>query len=222
MTQKTDPKELAANLRKPEGEYGRKVAEMLNNTNRYITGFTYATINPEDGQHILEIGFGNGRLMPELLNKASNIKLTGIDFSMDMVEEGQEILKEHIDRGDIELLHASVESLPFGNDTFDAICTINTLYFWPDPLENAKEILRVLKPGHRVFIGIRPKKEAEKIPATKFGFTLYEQQDAIDLLEKAGFENVTIKEQSDPPIEFNGEKHVLKSWVIIGDKPGKE
>ncbi|WMJ73009.1 class I SAM-dependent methyltransferase [Cytophagaceae bacterium ABcell3] len=219
MTDQPDPKEIAALLRKPEGEKGLKMAELLNDTNRYITEFTYLNVNPKNKQTILEIGFGNGKLMPELLSKAEGLKLIGVDFSEDMVAEGKRILCQYIENGEIELYEASVESLPFREESFDSVCSINTLYFWPDPVSNVQEILRVLKPGAKVYLGIRPKEEAEKLPATKYGFQLYSKDEAMGLLEQAGFENVELMEQTDLPVQFNGESKILRSWVFIGQKP---
>ena len=216
--QEIDPKELAALLRKPEGEKGIKVAEMLNSTNIHITKFIYESMELEDGQHVLEIGFGNGKLMPELLKLNKSVKLTGVDFAEDMVAQGKIILENYIRSGQISLSVASVEALPFEDNHFDAVCTINTLYFWPEAKECCKEVLRVLKPGGSIYIGIRPKGDAKKVPATQFGFTLYEKKDAIALLESAGFKEVHIEEQTDPPIEFRGEQKIFNSWVVIGTK----
>jgi ubiquinone/menaquinone biosynthesis C-methylase UbiE len=216
--QQPDPQLLAAQLRKPEGEFGIKVAEMLNNTNQFITAFTYDCVNPASGEVILEIGFGNGKLMPQLLQKSSDIKLFGIDFSEEMVMQGKKNLKSWIEKEEIQLVTASVENMPFDDNYFDKIATINTLYFWPNPLNDAKEVLRVLKPGGKICIGIRPKEEAKKVPATKYGFQLYDQEEAIGLFQKAGFENVRIMSHQDPPFEFNGKMLTMESWVIVGNK----
>lgn len=219
MEQQIDPKVLAALLRKPEGENGIMVAEKLNETNVHITNFTYDCVAPREGQTILEIGFGNGKLMPALFDKAKNFKLVGIELSEDMINVGNTFLISWIRNGLIELLPASVENMPFEDNTFDAVCTINTLYFWPDPINDAKEVLRVLKPGGKVFIAIRPKKVAEKLPATQYGFQLYENDEAMELLRNASFKNVHIESQLDRPVEFNGEMQSFESWVVIGSKP---
>ena len=44
-----------------------------------------------------------------------------------------------------EVLEGSVEALPFADDGFDKIITVESFYFWPDPQENLKEVRRVLK-----------------------------------------------------------------------------
>ena len=213
-----NPEELAALLKKPEGANGIKVAEMLNGTNIHITSFTYDSMNLKDGENILEIGFGNGKLMPKLLDKAKSLKLFGVDFSRNMVEQGKAILKEYINNGHINLLAASVEKLPYEDDYFDAVCTINTLYFWPDAVACCMEVQRVLKPAGKVYIGIRPKEDAQKIPETQYGFTLYNKTEALKLLKKAGFKEVLIKMQTDPPIDLSGETKIFNSLVVIGTK----
>ncbi len=185
---------------------------------QFITEFTYDCINPITGQHILEIGFGNGKLMPSLLKKADALTFTGIDFSEDMVNAGTTLLEPWISRNEIELHHASIEEMPFVDAFFDGVCTINTLYFWPEPVSNAKEVLRVLKPNGRVCIGIRPKRVAETVPATQFGFKLYEDDEAADLLSVAGFRNVEVRTQTDPPVMFDGKETHFESVVLIGTK----
>ena len=49
--------------------------------------------------------------------------------------------------GKMEVLEASVEHLPFEEGSFDKIITVESFYFWPDPAENLKEVLRILKKG---------------------------------------------------------------------------
>jgi len=55
--------------------------------------------------------------------------------------------QRYINTGRVEILRASVESLPFSDDMFDLVTAVETYYFWPDLVENLKEIRRVLKPG---------------------------------------------------------------------------
>lgn len=213
----SDPKELAAQLRKPEGELGLKVANMLNSTNQHITKFAYDNMDLKAGDHVLEIGFGNGLLMPQLLSKG--VKVTGVDFSEDMVKVASSLLAAHLKEGNIALHQASVSSMPFPADHFDSVCTINTLYFWPDPLADAREILRILKPGAALIIAIRPKVEAERFPTSQFGFQLYQDEEALNLLKEAGFKNTCIIKQQDPEITFDGKQALLTSMIVKGIKP---
>lgn len=210
----TNPKELAAQLRKPEGEFGVKVAQELNNTNKYITAHCYNHMELSPNQSILEIGPGNGVLMQQLLEKEPSLSLVGIDFSKDMIDVANELNGAFVSKETMSFKEASVSSIPFDDNSFHHICTINTLYFWPTPLEDAKEVIRVLKPDGSFTIAIRPKVDLEKLEVTKFGFTYFEQQEVEELLLNAGFKTVETHMEKDPPIEFDGETFVLNSLII--------
>lgn len=212
-----DHQALAAQLRKPEGEFGLIVADNLNLSNIHVTQFTYNNMQVEDGHHILEIGFGNGKLMEHLLAKAQ-IKLCGIDFSDTMVQEARNYHAENIKKEIVEIKNGSIEEIPYKDNYFDKICHINTLYFWPNPLACAKEALRVLKPGGAIYTGIRPKEQMEKFPFTQYGFTFYDEEKATQLFKEAGFSNVIIKQQKDPPFIFNEETLEMDSICIIAVK----
>lgn len=92
----------------------------------------------------MEIGFGNGRYISEILNKKDNLFYYGLDFSSTMVKQAEELIaSQHLNNA--EAIEADLSNNPFPNNTFDIALTINTIYFWNNPLEDAKEIYRVLK-----------------------------------------------------------------------------
>lgn len=213
-----DPKELAKHLRRPEGEVGINVAEKLNSTNIHITTYVYDRMQVKGKEKVLEIGFGNGKLMPLLLDKAPDLFIAGIDYSETMVAEGISHLRQYIDAGSMELKTAPVSSIPYGDNTFDKVCTINTLYFWDSPLEEAAEVLRVLKPGGTVYIGIRPKEEARQLESTRYGFTLYEPEEAAALLLDAGFAAAGFTIQKDPSVNLDGKEYTFSSCCVTGRK----
>ena len=66
------------------------------------------------------------------------------------------------------LCKAGVSALPFDEAYFDTVTAVETVYFWPDPEEDFKEIFRVMKPGGHLMIltearadGPHPEKWAE-------------------------------------------------------------
>ena len=213
-----DPKFLAAQLRKPEGEFGIKLAEELNKSNLSITHFAYDNIPIETYNTILEIGPGNGVLMQELLEREPSLTLHGIDFSEDMMQLASTLNKEQIANGKMHFQTAGVSAIPYDENTFDHVCTINTLYFWPNPITDAKEVYRVLKPEGSFTIAIRPKKDAEALEATKHGFKLYEEEEVEELLLEAGFTNITTSIHYDPPFEFDGKTYDFRSLIIVAFK----
>ncbi len=212
-----DPKELAAQLRKPEGEYGITLANELNQSNLALSEFTYDHMDLQDGDVVLEIGFGNGKLIPSIINAANDIDFVGIDISETMVDEATKYNKVYVASGMVELKVAGTDSIPYPANNFDKIATVNTLYFWDNPLDEAEEVYRVLKRGGKLCIGIRPKSESKEFEFTKHGFTLYSCEDAKNLLVSAGFIDVecfTKKEEA----TYNGETVTLTSLCITASK----
>jgi ubiquinone/menaquinone biosynthesis C-methylase UbiE len=180
-------KAIAGHLAHPQGEMGAMVAERMNENNAGVTSLMYDHLNVSKKSRVLEIGFGNGKLLTQLLGMVGHVD--GIDISKDMIAKGKELQAEAIAEGRLTLSYGSTSSIPFGDDTFDAVCTANTLYFWKDVPLDLQEIKRVLKPGGRLAIGIRSRSKMEVMPFTPYGFTLYEKEEVEQLLEAAGFVN---------------------------------
>ncbi len=198
------PKELAKHLRQPDGETGRQIGLRMNKGNRHICLNSYKVLKPYDGNHILEIGMGNGFFIKDLLAMGENLKYRGVDFSTTMVAEANLLNSDLIDKGVVEFKQASIEELPFPDHSFDCITTTNTLYFWPKPEQNILELLRVLKPGGKLLIAYRSKSFMEQLEFTQYGFEKYEYQDLEDLLENVGFDNISTQVIKEPAIEFEG------------------
>ena len=57
-----------------------------------------------------------------------------------------------IKRGRVEVQHSSVSALPFLDNMFDLVTAVETHYFWPDLVNDMKEVLRVLKPGGTLIV----------------------------------------------------------------------
>lgn len=202
-------KAIAANLAHPQGEMGYAIAERMNESNAGVTSLMYDHLNVGPKSRVLEIGFGNAKLITQLLGMVGRVD--GIDISKDMIEAGKQLQAEAIAEGRLTLSYGSTSSIPYVDDTFDAICTANTLYFWKNVPVDLQEIKRVLKPGGRVAIGIRSRSKMEQMPFTAYGFTLYEKEEVVALLDAAGFVNADfIQVDEDEPFD---------SVVIWAQKP---
>ena len=97
----------------------------------------------------------------------------------------------------MKVLEGSVEALPFTDDEFDKIITVESFYFWPDPQENLKEVQRVLKKGGTFLLvadtynkeGLDPK-TLENI--YRFHLFTPTAEEFRELFEKAGFTDIRI------------------------------
>jgi len=215
---KLTTKALAKQLRQPNGDSGKDVGLQMNKGNKYICLNSYKVLNPQKDNHVLEIGMGNGFFIKDLLLMSSNLSYVGVDFSETMINEASIINKGYIDSGLVEFKQASIEKLPFNDNTFDCITTTNTLYFWPQPENNAKELLRVLKPGGKLLVAYRMKNLMDKIELSKYGFEKYEIKDVETLLRTSGFKNVTTQVIDEPELDFDGKLFKMQGAYSIGIK----
>jgi len=133
--------------RKPTGRFGTFYAGLMNIGHSRVTrwGLNHVLINKNDT--LLDIGCGGGKTVNTLAKMATEGKIYGIDYSEVSVAVATKTNKRFIDAGRVEILHASVDSLPFPDNLFDLATAVESYYFWPNLIDNLKEIRRVLKPG---------------------------------------------------------------------------
>lgn len=212
---------LASQLRKPEGENGRRVAENMNASNSLITLHTIAHLQLAAGDAVLEIGMGNGFFCKDVVQWQPDITYAGCDFSELMVTEAIAFNQLWIEAERASFHECEACALPFSNNTFNKVFSVNTIYFWEQPLTELAEILRVLQHGGKVVIALRSRASMQQLPFTAYGFNLYETAEVEQLLQQAGFTDIHSIEEAEPPFEVHGhDKHIqLQALYIIGCKP---
>ncbi len=106
-------------------------------------------LNLKDGDSILEVGIGTGVHAKYILDR-ENIKFTGVDISLQMLQRSRKYLDEYKDN--VSLIAADGIALPFRNDSFDAVFCNATLHHLIDPFTGLKEMYRIIKPGGRIAV----------------------------------------------------------------------
>ena len=104
-------------------------------------------LDPQPGEHILILGAGTGMDLEYL---PSGVQVTAIDVAPEMVHRTKE-------RGeslglDVDARVGDARSLPFDDDTFDAVILHLVLSVVPDPGEVVAESARVLETEGRISI----------------------------------------------------------------------
>ena len=109
--------------------------------------------------HILDVACGTGDFSIAALH-AEPEKITGIDISEEMLEQGRKKIQDKELSGKIELLKGDSESLQFADSSFDACTVAFGVRNFEHPEKGLAEIHRVLKPGAPLVIleFSRPKK----------------------------------------------------------------
>ncbi len=174
--------------RKPSGIFGRFVgSRIFDKKNIELNDFMRELLTIQKDDHIMEIGFGTGRLMSEMAELANQGVVEGIDFSDVMVSVAQKRNMKHITNGRIIIRQGDFDEISYDNNRFDKICSANTIYFWQNPEKTLQKILNILKIGGKLVLGFHDKTHLEKMSLSRDVFRFYSQDDVRTLLINAGF-----------------------------------
>ncbi|MGB8213448.1 MAG: class I SAM-dependent methyltransferase [Anaerolineales bacterium] len=102
--------------------------------------------------HALEVGPGPGYVGLEWLKKTQDTCLTGLDISPDMISLAERNAREYGLSARTEYIHSNGSKMPFEDAKFDAVFTNGSMHEWEQPRSIFNEMIRVLKPGGRIFI----------------------------------------------------------------------
>jgi ubiquinone/menaquinone biosynthesis C-methylase UbiE len=184
---------VASQVRKPSGLVGRLlIARILNRGNAPMNALATELLNLAPADRVLEVGFGGGDLISRVVPVITRGRISGVDFSPEMVALCMRRFGALIRADRVDLACASVDHLPYRSGAFTKTCTVNTIYFWPDPSAALGELRRTLAPGGRLVVGFNPRATARKLPYTRHGFTLYDPNQVRELLEEARFREVRV------------------------------
>lgn len=183
----TEMKSLAEQLRNPSGDEGLEVARMMNTGNVEMIKAAITGMDLKFGQSILELGHGNADHLSWILNEAEFLNYFGLDISETMKAEAERINARWIDSRSAFFTLYDGRVIPFKDNTFHAMMTVNTIYFWEYPAKMLSELHRVLKPGGVACIAFGKKSFMKDLPFVQFGFQLYSEDDFLDLASKSPF-----------------------------------
>ena len=143
---------LARQVRKPNKWIGRPFLWLMNRSHSTLTnwGLQYVAIRKDF--RILDIGCGGGRTIQKLAAIATEGFVCGVDYASGSVAVSRSKNAQLIKNGSVEVHHASVSQLPFPDSSFDLATAVETQYYWPDLVNDMKEVRRVLKSGGRLVV----------------------------------------------------------------------
>jgi SAM-dependent methyltransferase len=180
---------LAAQFARPSGWAGQwLIGPWLDHISRAMNRRTLELLDLEPQDRVLEVGFGGGDLLGLML-ALEPAEVIGADISEAMVARARRRF-----RGErkLSLFQASVDALPLPDGALDKACSVNNLYFWPDPQAALAELARVLRPGGRLVIAFEPPEELRKWRGSRFGFRLCAPDQVAALAGEAGFGRIEL------------------------------
>ena len=197
--------ELAQQLRCPSGEFGQQLGNSMHQSNLTMTQSAIALLDISDGDSVLELGHGNAGYLKELLQQADNIRYRGLEISSLMYEQASLLNQPLTDDYDIEFGLYDGLILPFKDNEFDKIFSVNTLYFWQNPKQFMSELARCLKVGGVLVLAYGQKEFMQTLPFVDMGFTLYDDSEVSQLTENTPLTISEFVHQQDKAISKTGE-----------------
>lgn len=137
----------------PHGRFASAFALVLNFGNGRFNAAAVDALSPRPGDRLLEVGFGGGTGLRRALDVPAS-RVAGIDLSEELVARARRVFAKDVGRGRLRLEHGSVEAMPFADQSFDGVFSVNCIYFWPDPARGLHEMCRVLRCGGMVVLGV--------------------------------------------------------------------
>lgn len=174
-------KYISRQFGKPTGVGGTLSTFVMNIMNQPQYKTLLRNININHNDVILDVGFGNGYLIKRILMQNPQL-VAGVEISDDMIKNVSKNNKKAIVNNQLNLLKANVENMPFTNNYFDKIYTVNTIYFWQDINKGLSEIYRTLKSDGKFYNLIYTKEWLDKIPYTQQGFNKYTLDSLLQIM----------------------------------------
>ncbi|MEZ7124972.1 class I SAM-dependent methyltransferase [Nonomuraea sp. AD125B] len=198
---------LVSQAHRPRGVVGWANGWMFahrpSNRKRNIWAVSLLDVRPTD--RVLEVGFGPGVAIAEFAARATRGQVFGIDHSRAMVRRAARRNAAAVRARRVHLTCAPVERMPSFGDPLDAILAVNSVGFWPEPVERLGELRRLLRPSGRIALVSQP-----RCPGATRDTTARAAQELQDLLTRAGFTNLRVETlELDPPVA-----------CVLADNPG--
>lgn len=175
-----------------------KIAENYDNTfdGRFTRAFKDELVSNvilKQNDAVLDVACGPGELLARLNDKC-NIQGVGVDISDEMIR----VAKSRYDKFDF--LASSCSPLPFEDNTFDVLTVSAAFHHFPEPEKFARESLRVLKHGGKLYIAevyypalIRQIMNAVFLPLYNSGdVKVYNPKELLGIFNNAGFSHISV------------------------------
>ncbi len=187
--------ELGRQLSNPKGKFGLEVAKNMHMTNIGMIRSAINALEISANNKVLEIGHGSCQHLPLILEQSENVGFYGLEISETMKAEAELKNKAYLKNQIVQFELYDGENIPFPNNSFDKVMTVNTLYFWKNPEAFLEEIYRVIKPNGVFVIAFAQKQFMEDLPFVKEKFQLYDNQDLVELVQQTNFKLIEIKDK---------------------------
>lgn len=191
-------------------------------------GNPVALASLREGETVLDLGSGAGFdcfLAAQRVGKRG--KVIGVDMTPEMIQKAKENVKKG-NYDNVDFKHGEIESLPLPDNSVDVVISNCVINLSPDKAKVFRETFRVLKPGGRIMISDMVllkelpdsiKNRVEAYVGCLSGAIM--KLEYITLIEKAGFQQVKVIDETSFPIDLMANDPTAKAIVENLDIPAE-
>ncbi|MGH9492083.1 MAG: class I SAM-dependent methyltransferase [Terriglobales bacterium] len=178
-----------------------------------ITEQTIRRMELRPGERVLDLGCGAGwasRILARLVGEGpqGHGQVVGVDISDEMIRRARAASR---DFDNLMFVWGSAQQLPWEENFFDKVLSVESFYYYPDQDRVLHELFRVMAPRGRLFILINLYKDNPHslrwMEELKVPVHARSEAEYIELLKSHAFENVEahrIPDESPTPEEYSG------------------
>jgi ubiquinone/menaquinone biosynthesis C-methylase UbiE len=181
---------LASQFACPTGIMGRLAGRLMAIKNAGMNEFAVEMLDVQPYDQTLEIGFGHGRTIRMIAERAKAGFVAGVDLSDVMVRQAAKYNLDLIVAGRAEVCQGSVANLPYEYGRFSKALAVNNYQFWPNAELNLGEMRRVMREGGLLVLCLRMHSTSRFALAP--GFTDDEVAEVAGLVRWVGFHDIRI------------------------------
>lgn len=218
-------------------EAGR--GEEMENHHISITQQTLDRMDLKPGQRVLDLGCGAGwatRLLAGRVTGDPEGQVVGLDISDEMIRRAR---ATSTDFDNVMFVWGSADQIPWEENFFDKILSVESFYYYPDQDRVLNELFRVLAPQGKLYILINLYKDnpysLRWVEELKVPVHARSEAEYVELLKAHAFEDVRavrIPDLTPTPDEYSGkwfknaeelrEFKRIGALLLIGTKPNFE
>jgi ubiquinone/menaquinone biosynthesis C-methylase UbiE len=186
-----------------------------------ITEKTIRQMNLRPGERVLDLGCGSGwatRLLARIVSNGPEGfgQVVGVDVSDEMIRVAR---AESKDFGNVMYVWGSATQIPWEENFFDKVLSVESFYYYPDQERALAELFRVMAPKGRLFILINLYKDnpysLQWVDKLKVPVHVRSAAEYMELLKKHAFEDVEYAQiPDDTPTP---DDYVTKSFHSLND-----